>query len=515
MWLSKLLSSDAPTSFLSRSEGNALLSYLLPAVFVSVLAAASVGGFGEALERPIASRAEAEVVTSDAPTLASRAQAGVVRILAGAKDVHRIIPDADALAKIPKKFWKQMGSRELVVTDTVFDAVDELARQEGSLGTSAGAVIDFLESKMRDASRSEGELRIPVNDEGGLVRFVVDSELATMEDLIHGLAKREAGTMLTNDGRLLLRAERKAVPHIKPTELYEVLPGGTIHEITGPTQRLTKGFFDFETALDLPVNAFIRVKDRLARVVEKGRAMWLPDADSVPNLSGVMPRNDSQRTLFAALQSPDLEVVSVAGEAGAGKTFLALAHGLEELEKGNIEKLVFSRPLARVGGQNVGFLPGDLDAKLQPLREAVEDAIASLPNDPTKKAKDQLSNKARVYLQNGKIEIADVGSLRGRNLRKTQLVIDEAQNFDAETLLTIIGRKDNSDSDIPPKVLLAYDIAQRDSAANAGSELETVVLEGFRGESFFAEVLLTGSQRGGASAVAARTATEYAASRRW
>ncbi len=117
------------------------------------------------------------------------------------------------------------------------------------------------------------------------------------------------------------------------------------------------------------------------------------------------------------------------GPAGTGKTYLAIAAAVEALEKGSVERIVLSRP-AMEAGESIGFLPGDMHEKMAPYLRPLYDALGDRMG----------GKKVRQYIEDGTIEIAPIGYMRGRTLNNCFVVIDEAQNCTYAQLKMILSR---------------------------------------------------------------------------
>ena len=143
----------------------------------------------------------------------------------------------------------------------------------------------------------------------------------------------------------------------------------------------------------------------------------------------VRPRSDNQRVLMEAIDSKPLTVAM--GPAGTGKTYLAICAAVEALDSGAVARIVLSRPAVEAG-ENLGFLPGDMREKLDPYLRPLWDAL-----------NDRLGAKRlSQLLEDGTIEIAPVGFMRGRTLNNCFVLIDEAQNCtygQLKMLLTRLG----------------------------------------------------------------------------
>ena len=160
----------------------------------------------------------------------------------------------------------------------------------------------------------------------------------------------------------------------------------------------------------------------------------------------IVPKSLGQKKYLNALNESDL--VFGLGPAGTGKSYLAVAKGVEMMKKGEIDKIILSRPAVEAG-ENLGFLPGDMKEKVDPYLRPIYDALYEMmPYDRVEKK-----------IQNGEIEIAPVAFMRGRTFQNSCIIIDEAQNttpVQMKMILTRIGKGskmivngDLSQTDIP------------------------------------------------------------------
>jgi phosphate starvation-inducible PhoH-like protein len=141
----------------------------------------------------------------------------------------------------------------------------------------------------------------------------------------------------------------------------------------------------------------------------------------------VKPRSEGQKELMQAIENKALTMA--VGPAGTGKTYLAIAAAVDALEKGEVERIILSRP-AMEAGESLGFLPGALEEKMAPYLRPLFDALG-----------DRLGGKkVRQYMDDGTIEIAPVGFMRGRTLNNAFVVIDEAQNCTYQQLKMLLSR---------------------------------------------------------------------------
>jgi phosphate starvation-inducible PhoH-like protein len=172
----------------------------------------------------------------------------------------------------------------------------------------------------------------------------------------------------------------------------------------------------------------------------------------------IQPRSPNQQKFLTAIADHSLTLAI--GPAGTGKTYLAVSAAVEALEAGRIERIVLSRP-AIEAGESLGYLPGDMMEKMAPYLRPLYDCLT-----------DRLGGKRlRSLMEEGDIEIAPIGYMRGRTLNNAFVVIDEAQNCtyaQMKMLLTRLGwhstmviTGDPEQSDLLPGVSGLADIARR------------------------------------------------------
>ncbi len=235
----------------------------------------------------------------------------------------------------------------------------------------------------------------------------------------------------------------------------------------------------------------------LGRIVQTEPAVVISRVGTGRHMFGIEPKNLRQIFATDLLMDPDLPAVSLMGMAGAGKTFLALAAGLEQvIEQQRYRKVAVYRPLVAVGRQEVGYLPGDLDEKLTPWMAAVHDNLHALfSNLPPEEARNIVDD----LVSRGEIEMSSVTYLRGRSITGEFVIIDEAQNLELSTLKVILTRigKDS-------KVVLCGDLTQVDNPYISPYGGMAALIEKLKGTELFGHITLERSLRSPLAEAAAR-----------
>lgn len=238
---------------------------------------------------------------------------------------------------------------------------------------------------------------------------------------------------------------------------------------------------------DMPVNTgLVLHSDRgsaLGRVTaEKKIRLVRGDRE----LFGLHGRSAEQRLAIDLLLDPDVGIISLGGKAGTGKSALALCAGLEAvLERQQHKRIVVFRPLYAVGGQELGYLPGDQGEKMNPWGQAVFDTLGSLVSE----------NVLDEVVERGMLEVLPLTHIRGRSLHDSFVIVDEAQSLERNVLLTVLSRIGQNS-----RVVLTHDVAQRDNLRVGRYDGIASVIESLKGHQLFAHMTLTRSER---SAIAA------------
>ncbi|KAA0243778.1 MAG: PhoH family protein [Candidatus Brocadia sp. AMX2] len=220
------------------------------------------------------------------------------------------------------------------------------------------------------------------------------------------------------------------------------------------------------------VDASKEVLNRLLEIVRSTGRLDLEDVEQAivdaKNVSGedssqtidvfqrgifIKPKTDGQAKYIEAIKKNDL--VFCIGPAGTGKTYLAVALALSFLKSGRIRRIVLARPAVEAG-EKLGYLPGDIKAKVNPYLRPLYDAIADMMD----------VGHVKKYLETDLIEILPLAYMRGRTLNDSFIILDEAQNCTVKQMKTFLTRLG-----VKSKVVVTGDITQVDLPAGEMSGL--------------------------------------------
>ncbi|MGO1949383.1 MAG: PhoH family protein [Mycobacteriaceae bacterium] len=421
--------------------------------------------------------------------------------------VRTYVVDTSVLLSDPWALLK-FSEHSVVLPIVVINEL-EAKRQHPELGWFARQALGLLEDFRRTSGRLDRE--IEVTPEGGTIRV----ELNHVDDSVlpAGLRARQEGGA-DNDRRILatainLRSEGNPVTLVTKDVPLRVKAGSvgldadeyraqdvvltgyegmTAADVDGGTidSLFSDGAVDgtgvVEDVVDLPVHCGVQLtagsQSALARVAPHGVLRQVPPDQEAFGLRG---RSARQRVALDLLLDEEVGIVSLGGSAGTGKSALALCAGLEAvLERGTHRRIVVFRPLYAVGGQDLGFLPGDENEKMNPWTQAVYDTLDGLVSE---NVLDEIDDR-------GLLEVLPMTHIRGRSLNDSFVIVDEAQSLERNVLLTVLSRMGRNS-----RVVLTHDVAQRDNLRVGRHDGIQAVIEKLKGNPLFAHVTLTRSER--------------------
>jgi PhoH-like ATPase len=235
------------------------------------------------------------------------------------------------------------------------------------------------------------------------------------------------------------------VQHLVDDQLIDQFYGGENINLDG---KETKRFYPNQFLL-LVSNANDK-KTALARFVSPNSP--LKRVIDHKDVWGISARNKEQSFAMDLLLDPTVQLVSLLGKAGSGKTLCAIAAGLAQVMDKNISeytRLIVSRPVQPMG-KDLGFLPGSIEEKMTPWLAPIQDNLQHLMGDD--------KSTLEMYMAQGIIELEALTYIRGRSISNAIIIIDEAQNLTRHELKTIVTRVGEG-----TKIILTGDVEQIDN----------------------------------------------------
>ncbi|MBC6416029.1 MAG: PhoH family protein [Bdellovibrionales bacterium] len=238
---------------------------------------------------------------------------------------------------------------------------------------------------------------------------------------------------------------------------------------------LANQYFVLSNKKQVGLGRYNRKKNQIVPLLSNKTPIWR-----------VHPRNHEQNFALDALLNTDLLFVSLLGKAGTGKTLLALAAGLRKtIDEALYKRLLVCRPVFPMG-KDIGYLPGDIEQKLNPWMQPIFDSLEYIMGMGKKSP-----HITRDLIDQGLLNIEPLAYIRGRSIPQQYIIVDEAQNLTPHEIKTIVTRAGTG-----TKVVLTGDCYQIDNPyIDASNNGLTYSIERFKGQDIFAHVTLTKGER--------------------
>lgn len=426
--------------------------------------------------------------------------------IGGAESLDRLpqaertyVLDTSVLLSDPKALFR--FAEHSVVLPVVVVTELEKKRDDPEIGFFARRALRLLDALREQHLRLD--FPVPVGEEGGTLR--VELNHSEPAGLPSGMRLGD------NDTRILAVAQNLAAEGLDVTVVSKDLPmrvkaaalGLGAEEYRAEQAREDAYSGVAELALDEEQMSELWDGERLENVngvaalplgvglilsSPRGSALGRVDGPSSVRLVrgdrevfGVHGRSAEQRLAIDLLLDQQVGIVSLGGRAGTGKSALALAAGLEAvLERQQHRKVMVFRPLYAVGGQDLGYLPGDQHEKMNPWGQAVFDTLGSIVSE----------NVLEEVVARGLVEVLPLTHIRGRSLHDAFVIVDEAQSLERNVLLTMLSRIGQRS-----RVVLTHDVAQRDNLRVGRHDGIAAVIEKLKGHPLFGHVTLSRSER--------------------
>lgn len=408
----------------------------------------------------------------------------------------------------------QFQENDIVVPITVLEELDHFKKGNETLNFHAREFTRALDSLSGDRMFEEG---VPLGE--GLGRMVVALEREVHDDLRFSFSDPKPDHQILNIAYWLsqdhtdrtvilvskdvnLRMKAKSIgllaqdyttDHVK--DVSALYPGHRVEE--NVPEEVIRGMYEPDAevdAADLNLTNGLTPNEYL--ILRNGRKSALGVYDSgndsirrVDKISayGIKPRNAEQTFALNTLLDDDIQLVSLTGKAGTGKTLLALAAALER--KRHYRQIYMARPIVPLSNKDIGYLPGDIQSKLNPYMQPLFDNLGVIQNQFSEN--DPKHKRIRELMDEEKLVISPLSYIRGRSLVNIYYIVDEAQNLTPHEVKTIITRAGEGSKMIFTGDIFQIDHPYLDSHANGLCYL----IEKMQGQGLYAHINLEKGER--------------------
>jgi PhoH-like ATPase len=420
--------------------------------------------------------------------------------------------DTNVLLHDPQALFR-FEDNDLVIPITVIEEIDRFKKDQSEIGRNARQISRLLDGFRKQAHLVEGVtlekggvLKVVIFTDEALKRLPPELRVDQGDNRILAVAlklKEDSSrpvVFVTKDTNLRIKADAVGLAaedyesdKVPIDELYSGTTQLMVEKeevdrfygqgyLDATEEFLPNQFITLVEAANPSHTALCRYQSTLRRLVPLIR----PPKEGV---WGIHSRNREQQFAFDLLLNDDIQLVTLVGKAGTGKTLLAIAAGLyKAADEGTYSRLLVSRPIFPLG-RDLGFLPGDVEEKLAPWMQPIFDNVELLLGAVEERGKRKRGYKELVDM--GILEIEPLTYIRGRSIPKQYMIVDEAQNLTPHEIKTIITRAGEG-----TKIILTGDPYQIDNPyVDASSNGLAYVVEKFKGQDIAGHITLTKGER--------------------
>ncbi len=440
------------------------------------------------------------------------------------------ILDTNILLNGPNSIFK-FDDNDVVIPISVIEEIDHFKKDQTETGRNAREVSRILDRLRKRGTLSQGIPLFEERNDSGHLFVYLGQDMDILPELLENstdnhilaigltLQKKFKGKrkviIITKDSNLRIKSDAFGIE----AEDFEADKVDISHLYSGVRSVKTTASLVHDlhkigviAADDLGIGEQIAANEFFTLENEKDpnqKAYGIYDPESkriktleqrTDNIWGIAPRNVEQKFAMSALLDDRIKLVTLSGGAGTGKTLLAIAAGLLKTTDEDVyQKLLVARPIFAMGN-DLGFLPGDLDEKLNPWMQPIYDSLDFLlgGNNPVRQKR--LGKGYQELIHQGLLAIEPLTYIRGRSLPNAFFVVDESQNLTPHEIKTILTRAGDG-----TKIVLTGDPFQIDNpyidSTNNGL---TYVIERFKHSKLAAHVNLRQGERSELATLAAQ-----------
>jgi PhoH-like ATPase len=406
----------------------------------------------------------------------------------------------------------QFSEHDIVIPITVLEELDNFKKGNDSLNFHAREFARTLDSLSGNKLFNGG---VPIGEGRGKISIKLDREFD--ENIAANFSAQKADhhilnigyqvarefadravTLVTKDVNLRMKAKAVGLmaqdyknDHVSnPQQLYagtrmeDNIDPELINKMYTPPYEFPSSEMSVENALIPNEYLILRSVKKSALAVYDDELNLIKHVDKVPAF-GITPRNAEQTYALDAILNDNIRLVSLTGKAGTGKTLIALAGALKR--KKSYRQILMARPIVALSNKDIGFLPGDIQSKLDPYMKPLFDNLGVIEHAQGETKRSQITK----LLEDKKLIIEPLSYIRGRSLVNTFFIIDEAQNLTPHEIKTIITRAGEGTKIVFTGDIFQIDHPYLDSHSNGLSYL----IEKMKGQRLYAHVNLTKGER--------------------
>ncbi len=414
---------------------------------------------------------------------------------------------------------QSFADNAVVLPMTVIEELDHFKTHNDELGRNARRVIRSLDTLRTRGSLSKGvvmenggvlmiESEKNLSTDIGIDLSIPDNRILAVAYNLHAEGNRVI--FVSKDINARLKADAMDIDVMdfekQKVNIEELYSGHRQLKVEGQLiDQFAKGDDLVIEGEEFQANEFVLLVDEgrekhtlLARARDSRTLVHL--SNSQEHVWHISSRSLQQRMAFELLMDPAVELVTLVGQAGTGKTLLALAAALEStIKQGRYEKILVSRPIIPLG-RDIGYLPGTKDEKLSFWMQPIFDNLNYLMRDGKKReAESSVQMKIEKMMRGHLLELEALTYIRGRSIPGQFIIVDEAQNLTPHEVKTIISRAGEGTKMVVTGDPFQIDNPYLDSSSNG----LTYTVEKLKGQQLFGHVTLTKSERSSLASVAA------------